>query len=528
MRPAPLAAAIATCVLAFGLLQPGARAQESRLPDMGSSAGNLLSPAQQAGYGAMMLSQLRHYDYTLEDPLLADWLQGVGNRLAASTDRAGQPFTFFLLREREINAFATLGGYVAVNSGLVLTADSEDEVAAVLAHEVSHVTQQHVLRAVERAQRDQLPVLLAMLGAIIVAQKSSSNSGSNAAMAAIAGAQGLLAQRAIDYTRSNESEADRLGIRLLARAGYDPNAMAGFFERMESVMRANRGGDRDQTPDFLLDHPVTGARIAEAKARAAQMSATAALDIGSGTAVNPLLPGGIKVALGPRRGAHGDFTFARERLRALSADTAASAIAEYEQLARRKPLDDAQRYGQAVAQLRAGKAAAAFALLDPLQHAHPDNLWLAVGTAEALNGMGNHAAADARFDALVARFPGNRPVALTYARLLSQRANAAAGRRAQAVLRPLAADSSDDPNYQQVLGRANETAGDPVRAGEAYAEATYLNGSPERALLQLNTLKRRPDLDYYARARIDARIAAITPTVLELRRQGIKDDDLGR
>ncbi len=139
-----------------------------------------------------------------------------------------------------------------------------------------------------------------------------------------------------------------------------------------------------------------------------------------------------------------------------------------------------------------------------------------------------HAAADARFDALVARFPSNRAVALTYAKLLSQRNNATAGQRAQAVLRPLAAGSAEDPNYQEVLGRANEAAGDAVRAGEAYAEATYLNGSPERALLQLHTLKRRPDLDYYARARIDARIAAITPTVLELRKQGIKDDDINR
>jgi predicted Zn-dependent protease len=124
--------------------------------------------------------------------------------------------------------------------------------------------------------------------------------------------------------------------------------------------------------------------------------------------------------------------------------------------------------------------------------------------------------------------PNNRAVALTYAEILGERNTPEAGRRAQAVLRPLLGSSSDDPVFQRTFARASEIAGDPVRAGEAYAEAAYLNGRAEQALVQLNTLKKRNDLDYYARARIDARIAAITPVVLELRRQGIRDEDLRR
>jgi predicted Zn-dependent protease len=124
--------------------------------------------------------------------------------------------------------------------------------------------------------------------------------------------------------------------------------------------------------------------------------------------------------------------------------------------------------------------------------------------------------------------PGNRAVALTYAGMLGERNLPAAGKRAQAILRPLLGSSGEDPVFQSVFARASEIAGDPVRAGEAWAEAAYLNGRPEQALVQLNTLKKRSDIDYYARARIDARIAAITPTVLELRREGIKDEDLHR
>ncbi|HZX81145.1 MAG TPA: M48 family peptidase, partial [Lysobacter sp.] len=158
----------------------------------------------------------------------------------------------------------------------------------------------------------------------------------------------------------------------------------------------------------------------------------------------------------------------------------------------------------------------------------PAEVWpqLALGQAEAASGNG--AAADARFEALLAKAPASRAVVLTYAQVLGERSSAAAGKRAQAILRPLMGALAEDPVFQRTFARASEIAGDPVRAGEAHAEAAYLSGRPELALVQLNTLKKRDDLDYYARARIDARIAAITPTVLELRRQGIRDDDLRR
>ncbi|HLT45235.1 MAG TPA: M48 family metalloprotease, partial [Luteimonas sp.] len=178
MRPA-LAAAALTAALAAVLHAP-APAQEARLPDIGSSAATVISPSEQAEYGAMMLSQLRYYGYTLEDPLLLSWLRAMGQRLAASSDDPKQPFTFFLLRDRQINAFATLGGYIGVNAGLVLAADHEDGVAAVLSHEIAHVTQAHVLRAVEQAQRDRVPIMLAMLGAIALAQGAGGNSADDA------------------------------------------------------------------------------------------------------------------------------------------------------------------------------------------------------------------------------------------------------------------------------------------------------------------------------------------------------------
>lgn len=547
-----LRALLLTTAVTLALAMPLAQAQE-KLPDIGSSAGELLTPARQAEYGAMMLRELRNYGYLLDDPLVNDWLQTMGTRLGSNSDQPRQPYTFFVMKDRQINAFATLGGYIGVNAGLVLTAEREDEVAAVLSHEIAHVTQQHVLRGVERAQRDQIPILLGMLAAVVAAQASNSTSSGNATMAAISSGMGLMQQRQINYTRSNESEADRLGIRTLSRSGYDVDAMAGFFERMSAAMRGNEGGY--SVPEFLRTHPVNITRISEAKARAEQMKKDTVLlttstpsgerrervnpaDPGLAEPLlrgnNPLLPSSVlRVPVGQlARGASGDFEWARERLRVLSADATAELEREYADMAKRQKdgLNDAQRYGQALAVMRGGRSGATQArqTLASLLQTRPDNLWLALGLGEAESRAGLGAQANTRFEQLLREHPNSRPVALTYAEILNEQGTREAGQRAQAMLRPLLSQSGNDPVFQQRYARASELAGDSVRASEAYAEAAFLSGRPEQSLMQLQALKRNPALDYVGRARVDARIEAITPTVLELRRQGVQDPDLDR
>ena len=241
---------------------------------------------------------------------------------------------------------------------------------------------------------------------------------------------------------------------------------------------------------------------------------------------NPLLPSTLSMAVGLDAGESPEFGWARERLRVLSANTAEAAVREYDGIARAAPLDDAQRYGLSVAHLRAGRGDQAATGFAELLERYPGDLWITLGLAEADAHAGRAAAADRRFEALLERMPRNPAVALSYADVLVARNTAEAGRRAQAVLRPLTNSSGDDPAFQRTFARASEIAGDPVRAGEAWAEAAFLSGREEQALVQLDTLKKREDLDYYARARIDARIARITPVVLELRRQGIRDPDL--
>ncbi|MEZ5456421.1 MAG: M48 family metalloprotease [Lysobacteraceae bacterium] len=497
-------------------------APKSTLPDIGSSAESVITPGDEVLYGKAVLRQIRYSGELLDDALLTDYLQSMGERIARQGERTEQPYTFFFMKSREINAFATLGGYVGMNAGLFLTATREDEVAAVLAHEISHVTQRHVLRAYERRSKDTLPIMLATLGAILVAQSAGGNSSGEATEAAVASGMALLQQRAIDYTRDNEYEADRVGIQTLAKAGYDPRAMADFFARMARAMRSTIGGD--EGPEFLRTHPVTTTRISEAKDRAEKVRVTGFVPPPRATSSNPLLPAHL---LDTRTSIHAVdrtwFAWAQARMRVLSARSPTIAIDELQQ---REQADVAQfgapdRYALALAKIQIGEYDIALRELTSLREQGAP-WWVDLAIAEAQYLGGHRALARDSFEQLSRARPDNRAIALTYASSLIRSGEKDEGQRAQAVLRPLLLTQGDDPDLQSSFARASELAGDPVRAGEAHAEAALLAGGAEDALNQLNALKQRDDLDYYQRARIDARIVEITPWVLELRERGRK------
>ena len=509
------------------VLAAGASAQSRdplALPDMGSSAGSLITPAEEAMYGEYTRRELRAYGMLLEDPLLDEYLNALGQRLAGVSERPQQDFTFFWLRARDINAFATLGGYIGMNSGLVLTATSEDEVAAVLAHEIAHVTQRHIVRAVERQQKDTLPILLATLGAVAAAQSAGGSSAGNATQAAIMSGMALMQQRQINHTRSNEYEADRIGILTLARAGYQPMAMADFFARMHRTLRSTIG--EQEAPEFLRTHPVTSSRISEAKGRAEGSR----IPVGfqppqlDDSPLNPLLPERHFSAAGlDARPSRALFPWVQARLRVLSADSPAQALDEFAKraAAHGEGLSDPERYGYALALARTSDSVGALEQLSAIEQA-PPGYWLDLARAEALHLGGRQQEAEAVFQALYEAHPRSRPVSLSYAEALIRSGGEAQGRRAQAVLRPLLLSAGEDIALQRSFGRASALAGDKVRASEAHAEAAYLSGRAEDALNQLQALKQRDDLDYYQRSRIDARIAELTPVVLELRERGYR------
>lgn len=527
-RPAPrLLTALILAGLAFGA---GAQS-EVRLPDLGSSANALISPQEAQDYGAAMLRQMRALHMVVDDPLLDDYVNDLGYRLVAACARPRDHFAFFVAKDNEINAFAAPGGYIAVNSGLFVIAQSESELAAVLAHEIGHITQNHLQRAFEASKKDAPLLALVLLGAIAA---GSAHNGGDAGMAVLTGGQGLLQQRQINFTRKDETEADRVGIKTLANAGFDPDAMANFFQRMEDVLSTGAGGD--DVPALLQDHPVTTVRISDAKARARQLIAEQKLRP-AGTTLDkaqwekqtaPIPYVKDPTALLPVHAKHGGldtFLLMRERVRVLSGDAQQLSTYYAANLKKQRGFDTpSNRYGYALALTRSGGGARAIAELQPLLAAHPDNQILRLALAGAQVQAGQRAQALVIYARLNAESPRNRAIALAYARALTEAGSKAQAAQAADLLRPLL-DSSDEPDIYTAYARASDKAGDSERAGEAYADASYLSGRPFDAMEQLKRLLKRPDLDYYARARIQSRLAELTPLLMELRKRKIQTPD---
>ncbi|TAL74834.1 MAG: M48 family peptidase [Rhodanobacter sp.] len=525
LTPRFLAAALAAS-LAFA-----AGAQDNvRLPDLGSSANALISPQEARDYGASMLRQMRALGMVVDDPLLDDYINDLGFHLAAASAKPRDHFQFFVVKDNQINAFAAPGGYIAVNSGLIAITRDEDELAGVIAHEIGHITQSHLQRAFEASKKDAPLMALVLLGAIAA---GAGNKSGDAPMAVLAGGQGLLAQKQINFTRKDEIEADRAGIQTLANAGFNPDAMADFFQHMEDVLSAGAGG---QAPSFLQDHPVTSDRIADAKARAGALIAAQKLRPSGSTlsksqweqitAPTPFVRAPIalgKAAADP----NGLSTYAlmRERARVLAGD-AVRLTSYYRTNLKNQPAFDtpANHYGYALALTRSGNGAGAIAQLEPLLTAHRGSLIVTLALADAKRQAGQRDAALALYHELSLRSPRNKAVALAYANALTEHGDKTQATTAADLIRPLL-DASDQPELYEAYARASEKAGDSERAGEAFADASYYAGRPFDAMEQLQRLLKRDDLSYYARARIQARIAELTPLVLELRKRKIATPD---
>ncbi|HET6912596.1 MAG TPA: M48 family metalloprotease [Rhodanobacteraceae bacterium] len=509
-------------------LPVAAQQQDVNLPNLGSSAAGLISPQEETAYGESMLRELRSMNQVLDDPQVDAYMHSLGYRLVAASADPKQHYTFTVLRDPEINAFAAPGGYIFVNSGLIATTASESELAAVIAHELAHISQHHLERAFEDAKKKAPLYALATLGMLIAAGGSSQSAGPGI----MAAGMGLMQQEQIDFTRKDEAEADRVGIGTLAKAGFNPDAMADFFNRMARTLRPG-GGDGGEysgdAPPFLQTHPVTSERIAEAKARAhvieeqsrdtPQLASAAPADTFS---LLPFVKNPAALLNAPRATDKGEYPLIRERVRVLSEQNFNDMVAYYARnLARGGDfVTPAHRYGYALALQRAGQPQKAVEILTQLLAANPGSSTLQLGLADADLAAGHRAEALQRYAALSTQSPHNAAIALGYAQALLADGKPGSAKLAQEQLKPLLDDNSE-PELYRTYGHASHLAGDDIRAGEAYADATFLSGRPQDALGQLQRLSERKDLDYYARARIEATIALITPIALEMQRRNL-------
>lgn len=231
---------------------------KNALPEIGVVASDAMPLDKEILVGDAVMRQMRGQSPVVNDPVLDEYLQDLGNRLVAHADNAKFPFSFFWVNNDALNAFAFFGGHIGVHTGLIRRATNESELASVLAHEISHVTQRHIARSMQAQQRASPLAIASIIGGLLVAMANP-----QAGMAAMQTGQAASRQMQIDYTRSNEQEADRIGISMLARAGYDPNGAATFFSTMAEEYRMV-----SRPPARLLTHPLTETRIADARSRA--------------------------------------------------------------------------------------------------------------------------------------------------------------------------------------------------------------------------------------------------------------------
>jgi predicted Zn-dependent protease len=233
------------------------------LPEMGDSAGALVSPVEEYQVGQSFYWSLQQSVTLVDDPEVSSYINSLGHRLVTNSDDPGRSFNFFVVPDNSVNAFAAPGGFIGIHTGLMLTSEAESELASVMAHEIAHVTQRHILRNFERSKRMSIPMTAAMIAAALLGVADPS-AGSAAIMAVQAGN----VQMQLDYSRAHEAEADNLGMQTLVNAGFDPNAMPRFFERLQIAGRFYGG---NQIPEFLRTHPITVSRIADARGRAANL-----------------------------------------------------------------------------------------------------------------------------------------------------------------------------------------------------------------------------------------------------------------
>jgi predicted Zn-dependent protease len=464
-----------TVLIAAVSLSSIAQTGRVNLPELGNSASNVLSNAEEREYAEGLIRQMRAYELLIEDPLINDFFSDMGFNLASHSDQPEASFSFVILDQEVINAFAAPGGVIALHSGLILLADTQDEVAGVLSHEIAHITQLHMYRAFEKGKTMNVIAMLAMLGLIL-----ASGGDGQVITGAVMGAQAAAAQAQINFTRHNEVEADRVGIRTLAAAGYDPQGMADFFSKMGQTNRANGEGP----PEFLRTHPVSVNRIAEAESR-----------------IQNLPP--VEAAEGRQ------FYIVQARLRALLEKDPNKAIKHFK-TELEKPLTDARKngnlYGLAIARQRNAEYDKAGAILSDLLEKEPSRLAFQLQMADLHLKRGQHEQAISALSDLYQSFPGNKAIALEYGRALLDQNKPELAETASVVLRQQLVKGENDPALYALYAQAANIAGDEVRSTEAIAESYYQRGGTEEAITQLEQLTRQSDLDYYQRARISARL----------------------
>ena len=414
------------------------------------------------------IQQINQSDSVIRDPLANQYINHLAKKLAQHGELA-QPY-FFIVKSNEINAFAGPGGYIGVNSQLILASDNESELAAVMAHEMAHVRQHHLYRMMEHQKQMRVPMLASMLASIALGVINPAL-GSGALMSTMSG----FTQDSINYVRSNEKEADRIGIDMLIKSGLDPRGMANFFKKMQQNARYSY---TDNVPEILRTHPLDENRIAEAESRSVNITKKSYPD-------------------------NLDYRLFKELIRTIVASDEKRLIEFYQDQCSKPNSGSPCQYGYVLALLNNNQNATAMNRLTPLLNQDHNNLFYAIAMAKAEENSQEYASAIKRLTELQSNFPDNYAILME---LAQARLTANQPEQAASLLLKGSRQFKNDLPICQKLARAQAASHRKDYAYFTLAQCHLLQGETREAVRKLKFAKTLAGKDEMLRERIAAKL----------------------
>ncbi len=452
-----------------------AQDKDLNLPNLGESSTSMFSAEFEHELGRAWLRVFRSQVRTIDDPLLHDYLEHLVYKLVSESKLEDRRVEVVIIDSPEINAFAVPGGIIGINNGLLLYAQTEDELATVLSHEIAHLSQRHFSRGVEFQQKNQPLTLAAMIASFVLL----ATAGADAGMAAMSATQAAAQSSALRYSRTNEQEADRVGMQTLAEAGFDPHAAPAMFERM---MQASRYSSSERVPEYLRSHPLTENRVADTRNRARQYP-----------------PQEPTVSL--------DYQLMRARVaNQLAASPVEAANKFRSELAGTPRSAEAANYGLVLALTAAGKANEARLTLDGIWSRDPERMEYIIADARIDMARRKPEQAVAKLEARLKLTPGNFPLTMAYADALMADGKAHV---AEPVLVAQSQLNPNDPGLWYLLAEIQGLSGNIVGLHQSRAEYFILNGNLDQAEKQLNYALKLTRGDFLNSAKITQRLADI-------------------
>lgn len=469
-------ARLLSLVLAASLSAPWSlQAQPMGLPSMGSASAVELSPALERTLGDAIMEQGRRDPTYIADLDVSQYLTDMGRRLVAKATQSDQRITVFALRDSSINAFALPGGYIGINSGLVVAADTESELASVIGHEIGHVVQRHIARGMTQNSQTNTLMMAALAAALLAALSGSGD----LAMGVAAFGQAAAVDRQLGFSRQAEQEADRAGFDMMRKAGFDPHGMSRMFARLMNASRLNEGMGGSA---YTSTHPLSLQRMSDMENRIDDRLAAPKPDSDA-------------------------FWYVRAKLRLLQAREAqavrnAVAVLERDTQQTSGVAQSAAWYGLAYAALRKKDYDGAQQALEQAMaggRSSPEMAGLAIDLALA---QGNDAFALEQASVAAKRWPGSQGVAL--AQIVAMQKT---GRdtEAVAVLKQRIIQWSDVPRLYQLLAQSQDRLGERLEARRSMASYYELTGALPAAVEQLQQARNMTQ-DFYLQSQLDVQI----------------------